>query len=118
MARSSGDQMGSLTHYKLTASDDRVLRLEMEDKQDYTRTSIGSFFCRNTMPGTYSSDAIKWYEHEADMLEVSRRWPGVVFTLYGIHEEGSHFKKYFLNGKVQSAPGRLTFDDFDSTKLT
>jgi len=64
-------------------------------------------------------DAVKWYDHEAEMRAISKKHPGVIFTLSGAGEEsGDVWKKYFLDGKMQEAYGVITFDDFDSTKLT
>jgi len=64
-------------------------------------------------------DQTKWYEHENDMKAVSKEYPDVIFKLEG---EGGNslydiWVKYFVNGKMQTAEAKITFDDFDEKKL-
>lgn len=65
-----------------------------------------------------TSDQLKWYDHESDMIAFSRKYPDVLFTLYGAGEEsGDIWRQYFLNGKSQIAKAIITYDPFDETKL-
>lgn len=65
-----------------------------------------------------SLDSTKWYEHEADMREFSRRFPDYVFKLHGEGEEsGDVWYKYFKNGRMQECPAKITYDEFDESKL-
>lgn len=65
-----------------------------------------------------SDGEVKWYEHETEMREFSKKYPDTVFTLKGEGEEaGDIWKKYFQNGKCQVAKARLTIDKFDPNKL-
>lgn len=54
--------------------------------------------------GTYSlfgGESLKWYEHEEEMVELSKRYPTMVFILDGDGEEqGDIWRKFFLNGKM------------------
>lgn len=59
----------------------------------------------------------KWYEHESDMAELSRHHPEVLFTLDMVIETTEHHRKYFMGGLMQHAPGKITFDDFNRSKL-
>lgn len=62
--------------------------------------------------------AVKWYDHETDVRNLSAKYPDVLFVLEGEGEgSGDVWKKYFLNGKIQRAPGEITFPDFDFNKL-
>lgn len=64
------------------------------------------------------ADSCKWYDHEIDMKTLSNKFPGVLFILEGKGEEsGDIWKKYFLAGKMQRCPGKITFDGFDENKL-
>ena len=48
----------------------------------------------------------KWYEHDQDMLRLSRTFPEVFFVLWGEGEEPEDlWKSYYLDGRVQEAPG-------------
>lgn len=61
-------------------------------------------------------DNFKWYDHERDMLEISRKYPDVLLILHGTGEEHDDiWIKYFMNGDVQVAPGRIEYDEFDPT---
>lgn len=63
-------------------------------------------------------DSIKWYEWKEDMLKISKRYPLTIFVLHGEGEEsGDLWKAYFLNGKMQKADAKITYDEFDESKL-
>ena len=60
----------------------------------------------------------KWYNHENDMREISKQFPDIIFQLNGEGEEsGDIWVKYFVNGKMQTASAKITFDGFDQKKL-
>jgi hypothetical protein len=61
----------------------------------------------------------KWYDHEADMREMSKVFPDAVFDLYGEGEEtGDLWHKYFKNGKMQECIGVVEFALYDENLLT
>lgn len=61
---------------------------------------------------------IKWYDHEKDMRTLSKKYPTVLFDLYGEGEEYPDvWHKYFKNGKMQYCKLIEHFDDFDEEKL-
>jgi len=65
-----------------------------------------------------SRDSCKWYDHEVQMRDFSREFPDHLFELNGEGEESYDiWRKYFKNGKMQSAPAIITFDPFDESKL-
>lgn len=65
-----------------------------------------------------SEEAGKWYEHEDEMKNFSREYPGILFTLHGEGEENEDvWNKYFLNGKVQVAKAKFQIAPFDIKKL-
>lgn len=60
----------------------------------------------------------KWYESDSDMKELSKKYPLTIFVLEGEGEEHPDlWKKYFLNGKMQEAKAKITYDEFDESKL-
>ncbi len=66
----------------------------------------------------YSHNDAKWYDHEEQLREFSRLYPDALFVLYGDGEGSDDFwYEYFKNGKMQSAPVRLEYDEFDESKL-
>lgn len=62
---------------------------------------------------------LKWYAHERNMREHSIKYPDLLFKLNGEGEEGSDdvWIKYFKNGKMQLAEGKITFDEFNENSL-
>ena len=54
-------------------------------------------------------DKVKWYEHEQDMIEVSKKFPEIEFILEGDGEEGGDlWRKYFRGGTVYIAKAQVT----------
>lgn len=65
-----------------------------------------------------AEESCKWYDHEKQLIAFSKEQPNWLFTLSGTGEEsGDIWKKYFVNGKIQSAKAVITFEDFDERKL-
>ncbi len=60
----------------------------------------------------------KWYDHEADMKNFSRKHPEIVFELEGNGENNSDmWLKYFKDGKMQVCQAKFEFDPYDESKL-
>lgn len=72
----------------------------------------------------YSSfiDTVKWYNHELDVAEVSKKFPDAVICVSGIGEEYPDiWKKWFKNGKMKMARARIEFDEpeeYDQRKIS
>ena len=62
----------------------------------------------------WSMPECKWYDHNDDMLAISRKWPDVLFKLTGEGEEsGDLWCAYYLAGKSQKIQGVITYADPD-----
>ena len=60
------------------------------------------------------NSATKWYEHEEDMKQFSKKFPDTLFTLKGIGEEsGDIWVKYFKNGKMQTVKAKIEISELD-----
>jgi len=60
----------------------------------------------------------KWYEAINDMKKISKKYPDLIFILYGKGEDPEDiWKYYFKNGKSQFAPAIIKFEEFDENKL-
>lgn len=65
-----------------------------------------------------TNEPCKWYNHENDLKEISKKYPQVVFKLTGEGEEGGDlWVKYFNNGLMQYCPAIITYEDYDESKL-
>lgn len=65
-----------------------------------------------------TSESCKWYDYNEELAKFSKKYPNWLFILSGEGEEaGDIWKNYYLNGKVQQAVAKITFDEFDEKKL-
>lgn len=98
--------MGYYTQYSLTITPDVPEVWEAVYSDDVMRFALKY------------GEPCKWYEHEEDMRELSRRFPDVLFKLSGHGEKkGDIWVKYFKNGKMQVCKVRIEFEPFDESKL-
>lgn len=65
-----------------------------------------------------SLNEVKWYGHKEDLTNFSKHYPNVLFTLTGSGEEnGDYWKLYVKNGKSQYVKGKITYPEYDESKL-
>ncbi|MCP4259112.1 MAG: hypothetical protein GY774_16625 [Planctomycetes bacterium] len=65
-----------------------------------------------------NSEASTWYSYEEDMKEFSKRYPEVLFSIYGAGDgQEDMWYRYFKDGKCQFCSAIITFDDFNESKL-
>lgn len=96
--------MGYYTHYELTHNSKKEI---ISDNNEYIEALL-----------TDQLEECKWYEHEEEMREFSKKYPKVRFTLKGEGEEsGDLWEKHFLNGKMQVCKAKITFERFSRKKL-
>lgn len=102
--------MGYNTNYTLECSDENVMH-ELSKCNEELIEFLS--FSNGKLQGTW-----KWYDHENDMRCLSEKYRGVIFTLHGVGEDKSDlWRKYFLNGKMQTSTARIEYDCFDTSKL-
>lgn len=101
--------MGYYTEYELTLLDRRQWTAELEEALlQKDRTIYG-----NLMQFVDGCHKCKWYEHEKDIIKISKEFPDVVFKLKGEGEEpGDLWIKYFKGGKVQLCRAEIIFPLF------
>ena len=94
--------MGYATTYKLKWSPlseaSTVPQYELDDQiSSYIRgeQQKNDEFMYGVTPDGETSDSCKWYEHEEDLKPLSKKFPDVMFTLFGEGEEsGDIWRKY------------------------
>ena len=57
-------------------------------------------------------DSLKWYDHDKDMIEVSKQFPDITFILDGEGEDNDDiWKAYYKNGEMEVIQARIVFDE-------
>jgi hypothetical protein len=128
--------MGYYTDYTLTVEVDMNASLNLESNKDQEQAIIKAIY--ELFPDKYdelrqfvhvdrdteeaklinsSGETMKWYEHEEHMRTLSARCGDILFQLHGVGEEGDHWIKYFMNGRMQVCVGKMVYPDFDPEKL-
>lgn len=111
--------MSYYTHYALSWNEEELsqeskLIVKYEFKKFRKEKGLEHLLDKNG----HSNDSASWYEHEKHMKELSSTCPDAVFTLYGEGEEATDmWFKYFKNGKMQVCDAKITFEDYDESKL-
>jgi len=54
-------------------------------------------------------DSIKWYDHEKDMGYLSEEFPGILFSLDCLGEDGERWMIYALNGATQKVNPEIVY---------
>lgn len=98
--------MGYCTYYTLTYTD------EPQEAIEDAKATLDRGY------DPFENGEIRWYEHEAEMRELSKQFPEVLFELHGEGEQNDDmWYKYFKNGKMQTCSVIIDFPPFDEKKL-
>ena len=95
-------------------------KYELEVKEE-TRTDIDheKEICDIVDYKYLFEDATKWYDHEKDMRDYSKKYPRTLFILSGIGEESPDlWRRYFKNGKMQDTKAIITYVKYEESKLS
>ena len=80
--------------------------------------SNGYFNNESYLTEALQFDSIKWYEHDKDMIKLSKQYPDYIFKLSGQGEDPQDlWITYYYNGKKQYCPAIITYEEFDRSIL-
>ena len=58
----------------------------------------------------YSCDMVKWYDHDQDMLAISKVFPDMVFMLHGNGEDSEDlWQAYYKNSRMEHCQAQIVF---------
>lgn len=111
--------MGYYTRYTGKVTGPKELVDDFANKYEDERANAYGFepydFIRQEF---FGGEALTWYDHENDILELSNKHPNLLFHLEGEGEEsGDIWKKWFRNGKSVTTQARIVFDTPDLDTL-
>ena len=108
--------MGYYTHYELVVHSEQDITRETEI--EINRAIAAKIHGED--PSDISDEAalwclseeLKWYDHESDMLEISKQFPNFIFVLYGEGEEYDDvWCEYFANGECEEVRARIVYPE-------
>jgi hypothetical protein len=103
------DYMGYYTRHYIKTIDLLQPNVSLELNADFfnsccwNRTRPTDEYWQPTKDGRYyfEMDECSWYEHEEDLLKISKDYPEVVFIIDGKGEDsGDIWREFYLNGKL------------------
>jgi len=108
--------MGYLTFHELSVfTDDTLTKTINNDKYDEIVELLGKVTDYEDM---LFEDTIKWYEHDEDMIRLSKQYPDYVFQLDGDGEESDDFwRTYYKNGKKQEVDVKRVYGEYNPDEL-
>jgi len=105
--------MGYYTHFGLTIIEgdtNNGLIAKLRDEND------NAAYCFDEEGN--AEEGVKWYEHQTDLRAFSQKHPKALFKLTGEGEEsGDVWIEYYRDGKMQECVGKISYDEFDESKL-
>lgn len=108
----SGFEKTDSGSYTTTAGVDPLVELQLE--QEIKKMGVWEGGDVNSV---YWCNA-KWYDHDDDMLLLSKRFPEALFELSGSGEDKCDmWTTYYHDGKMQYCHAIITYEEFDQEKL-
>lgn len=84
---------------------------EMEICQFLNTSDKISGYLRIKSFSSLRNDSMKWYDHDADMLALSKAFPNIVFVLMGEGEDrDDNWISYYKNGVMEICRGTIVYD--------
>ena len=108
--------MGYYTRYSLEVRGIKNVE-EHTSLRDFIESNHYNYCFQEDKMDLYESEAYfapeeecKWYNHEEDMINLSKRFPDMTFCLEGEGEDREDmWRKYFHNGIVDYCPAHISY---------
>ena len=115
--------MGYYTYYNLNVrgiksfEEFAELKTSMLGKKDNIRQIIGyaldeGYYNNNGEASFAGNDCVKWYDHDEDMIALSKQFPDMTFQLNGDGEnQGDLWETYYKNGESEDCRADCSIPD-------
>ena len=104
--------MGYYTFYNLSVEKGDSSLLESEEFKDIFRR-ITPYNLENL-----DADTLKWYDHDKNMLEISKLYPDTVFRLEGDGEDrDDRWMRYYCNGDSAESRATIVYQSVDVSSI-
>lgn len=94
--------MGYLTRFSLTLPDD----ISEQTRTELSRAALPDYGCLADIYGRDLSDTsepLKWYHCDSDMIHISKAYPEIRFIVDGEGEEAEDvWRSFFFNGEKET----------------
>jgi len=110
--------MGYYTSYELRIEIDGSTNNETSEQviEELVKEYKGAGYALDENGDT--AESTKWYEHDEDLTEFSKKYPDYLFHLSGTGENnGDMWRCTYVNGKRHLRHAEITFAPFDPNKL-
>ena len=61
--------------------------------------------------------SFQWVNRDKNLIEISKKYPDVLFMLHTQEEDVEPTLHYYKNGKIQNAKVYVSYEQFDENKL-
>ena len=110
--------MGYYTNFTMKVLDESMVEVDSSVYPEFAEESLydGYFSVQDLISN--DADNCKWYDHEEDVREYSKKFPNLVFILDGEGEEpGDIWREFYKNGKSYRWDLEHTLPEFEEGKL-
>ena len=98
--------MGYYTSFSLEVDQNQEVIQKFREENDYASNAFDE--------NGDTEESCKWYSHEEEIINFSKKHPNILFTLSGEGEEsGDIWKMYVKNGVAQRAKAQVVIADVD-----
>ena len=110
--------MGYCTRFEMAAKEattgyDVDPRIEAEIAKKIYEDVWGCMSYRGWSPDSFDSifgDEMKWYNHEDDMIALSKEYPDIIFVLEGVGEEfPDAWRMWVCNGELEKVHAEVIY---------
>ena len=112
--------MGYYTNFELTMYPQPAEDLEITITRDII--ALIDYTCldevRETDVQCFLCDVLKWYHHKEHMIEISKKYPDIIFVLHGEGEDNDDmWNEYYCAGEFERVDAEIVYPEPKNPKF-